>query len=178
MRAGRCIAKRLGWILPMLLITTGCTSIRPQSVNSDSGRALINDRADRQAATLTFRNGRSVDVQDLQITDDSLFWMRKEGGAGRAGSDRISGRAAITDVSTVSFYTRRHAVRNAALGFVTGAAVGFLAGNSAEPSFAFSRESAAILGALGTGLLAAGIGALIGIDQTNRDVYTVEPPDE
>lgn len=146
------------------MLLAGCTTVHPTSAGTREGRAVINARAARQVATLTLRDGRSVEALALRVSADSLHWIDASTRGVRGASAR--------DVETITFTERPSPLRNAFLGLLVGASVGYYVGHS-NPEFPFSRGHTGAAGAFGLGVVGAGLGALTGSGPPNRDVYPV-----
>ncbi len=159
----------LRMLTPLLLLVctvalaSGCKTIHPQTAATPQGRALINERAEGEDATLIFRHGGKVQARSLRVMRDSLTWLDSETSSVRD--------AALCEVAAISFYTTRHVWRNAELGLLIGAFGGYIAGYTSVFS---TRHEAGVFGAIAFGIIGAAIGVMVGIDHTNKDVYLVK----
>ncbi len=142
--------------LVALVLLCGCVHTQPVSMASPEGRAEVNARAARRAASLVLRGGPPQRVRGLHVGPDETTWVDRLAGGARS--------APTADVVAVSF-SRQRVWRGVAIGTGVGAALGLLASASDDGGF-ISFSPAFYIG--GGALNGAFFGGAIGAGQIDR----------
>ena len=149
-------------LLLALVFLGGCVHTQPVSLASPEGRAEVNARAARRAASLVLRGGPPQRVRGLHVGPDETTWVERLAGGARS--------APTADVVAVSF-GRQQVWRGVAIGAGVGAALGLLAAASDTGGGIISFSPTLIIG--GGALNGAFFGGAIGAGQIDR--YRARP---
>ncbi|MEP0547940.1 MAG: hypothetical protein ABJF88_13480 [Rhodothermales bacterium] len=156
---------KAAWLLALLL--SGCAHTIPFDNGAPEERAAVNERAKGQQATVTLRDGQRLQADALRIATDSTSWLEPEARQVRT--------VATGGIESISFPTGgRHAGEGFAIGFGSGAALGYVVGLSTYegPDIVISsRGDSALAGALLFAGLGGLTGLLIGYGSEARDVF-------
>lgn len=158
--------------LLLLLVVMGCAHTVPFDPETPDGRASVNERADRQRATITRHDGRHHLAEALRVDADSTFWF--EPGTWEFFSIPTG------DVASIAFPAEGGgAAEGFALGLAGGILLGYVVGTRSyegKSLLSQSRGENAMGGALLFGGAGALIGLLIGHDTERTDVFMPENP--
>lgn len=143
------------WFL--IFVNTGCVQTQPSVRRDEATIASINERAKQSKAKITFENGKSRLVNNLNIDSDSLSWINVDS----ANAQRMP----ISSITTVAFVKKRSALKNGLGGAILGALGGGVAGYGwaasmrTSDSWGYEEEIYGYSGAI----IGAGAGGLAGM---------------